>query len=232
MLILKFVEPDKRRFGFLRRKKEVYKIDGIICGNTVFNIIELHKKDINRPEIISLLNKYKGSVLDTAETSVNSLILPYMFDYTPYLKRALLSSVCTYLEKEENCSLHITDDDFRFSSEWLDIASRCRKIVLSGIENRDMKIFCNHCFYEFGLNVFVNDSGVLDESFVSINMNIPKNQNFVDLTGLRSKRIYPDKKYFISNESAKKIASFGVSEQMACAAVQVVPFKKIYITAD
>lgn len=232
MLILKFIEPEKSKFSFLRKNKKIFKTSGFICSNTVFNVIELYKKDLKNPDVLTLLNRYKGFVLDTQDGKINELLSSYLFDYTPYIKRALLSSLYRYLKSEEGSSLYVCDDDFRFSSEWLDIAGCCRKIVVSGIENNDMRIFRSYCYNEFGLNVFINDESFLDKRFLTIDMNNLKSQCAIEICGNNKRIIYPDSMYFNCNESAEKLVSLGVSRQSACAAVQVVPFKKIYVTTE
>lgn len=232
MLILRFLEPEKGRFRFKKRNKSIFYTSGFICNNTVFNVIELYKRDIDNPTVISLLNRYKGFVLATQDTAVNDLISDYFFDNSPYIKRALLSSLFKYLKEANKSCLYIYDDDFRFSEEWLDIASCCKKIIISGIENNDMYIFKKYCYNELGLSVLLNEKFFLDSNFLIINMNISKKHKTLEITDEHTVNIRPDAKYFECNACAEKLMSFGVPKESACAAIQVVPFKKIYIYSN
>ena len=233
MLILKFCETKKRkRQSIFRKNQNVFQTSGFICNNIVFNVIELNKKNLKKEEVVVLLNKYKGAVLDTADKEANVFLAEYMFDCTPYIKRALLSNISKFLINQKGYCLKIEDDDFRFSSEWVNLARICRKVSLYGIENNDMRNFADYCYNEFGLNVFINDELITNDDCIYINMNKGASQGYAELNGITEKKIYADSEYYNCNDSAIKLMNYGVSREMACAAVQVIPFKKVYVYTD
>ncbi len=232
MLILRFNENVKRKRSLFRKNTTPYKTSGFIVNNTVFNVIELQKKRLKTNEIKMLLNKYKGFVLDTEDVEVNSFLQEYLFDCTPYMKRSFISGICNALRNENKFSLNVYDNDFKFSSEWVELSKKCKRIILNGVKNNDMVVFADYCFNELGLNVFINDLSVRDENEISFDLNLINNKSYIELNGAINCRVYPDKAYFILNDTAKKLIEYGVSDKMACAAVQVVRFQKIYILAD
>ena len=227
MLILKFIEEKKRRRLF-RRKETPFKTNGFICSNTVFNVVELHKCNMKNDEVVTLLNKYKGYILETSDTNINKSISDYLFDCTPYIKRAYLSGLCLFLSTRNQPCLKVYDNSFRFSSEWINVASLCKRIILVGAENNDMYLFQDYCLNELGLNVFLNDD-ILSSDFYTINLNYINKTESVFVQGKDNNRILLDSKYFIHNDSAEKLIAYGVPPDVACAAVQVIPFKKGYI---
>ena len=71
MLILKFNEDIKRKRSLFKKDNIIYKTSGFILKNTVFNVIELQKKNLKSDEIKLLLKRYKA-------VSYTHLTLPTM----------------------------------------------------------------------------------------------------------------------------------------------------------
>ena len=95
MLILKLNEEKKKKSLKLFRKKQkniVNKKSSFVCQNVIFNVVELSESDLYNEEIITLLNKYKGAVLDTQNKGINDYLTSYLFNYSFYIKRAIISS--------------------------------------------------------------------------------------------------------------------------------------------
>lgn len=235
MLILKLCEIKRRKKRSLfRNNQSIFQTSGFICNNIVFNVIELEKRNLKKDEVTFLLNKYKGAVLDTADKDVNEFISEYLFDYSSYTKRAVLSNLAKSLVNTKDYSIRVYDNDFRFSSEWIDFARSCRKLLLIGIKNSDMINFAEYCYNELGLNVFINEENELTEDCLSLDLNQVTAKGYVNINAANenTRKIYADSEYFLCNNYASKLMQYGVSREMACAAVQVVPFKKVYVCVD
>lgn len=232
MLILKFNEAIKVRRSLFKKNNSLFKTGGFILNNAVYNVIELNKKSLKTDEFILLLNKHKGAVLDTDDQEINDYLKSYLFDCSPYIKRALLCAVANGIDEKRDIILKVTDDNFRFSSEWLDIARKCKSVVLSGSENNDMHIFSDVCFKELGLNVYINDDSLSSQNEAGLLFIAGESGYTAQLTGCINKTIAPDSEYFKVNEAVSKLMSYGVSRVFACSAVQPVPFKKVYVLKD
>ncbi len=230
MLILNFTEENKRKsFRFRHKKEYQLNITSFVCNKNIFYVVNLTENDLKEKEVISLLNKYKGFVLDTNNDKINKKISKYLFDGRLYYKRALVSSLADKLKDLDILNLCVYDDDFHFSSEWIGVAQKCKTISVLGKSNIELKKFSDFCFMEYGLNVFVNEQPFRDNSTIYVDLNILNRQKSVSVTYAKTTvELLMDKKYFVINESVKKLVSLGVSQGIACAAVETVPYKRVY----
>lgn len=236
MLILKIIEEKpKRKHLFKKRKSnEQFLRESFICNNTIFTVAKMSKSYLNSPELSLFLNRYQGAILYCDEIGKNFVNPRYIFDSSPYFKRAFLSALADYMKKTKEGSLFVSDNNFRFSEEWLEIASQSQKIIIDGVLNAELRRFCDYCFSEFGLQVFVNDRSMLDCKFISVDLNsIDSTKNTLRLMrGDCEKVVCADSKYFQENEDVKKLVDYGVDLHTACAAMQVVPFRRIYLRSE
>ncbi len=230
MLILKLNEEKKQKSLKLFRKKRkniIHNKCSFVCRSIIFNVVEISENDLFNQEIISLLNKYKGAVLDTRNKETNSFLSSYLYDYSFYLKRAVLSSFIDFVNASDIRDIVIYDENFRFSEEYVRLAQICRRLVIYCNEDKEIIMFSKYCYNKFGLNIFVNDESFINDKKIHINLNNLKKEKSVMLNnGDKIFKIVPDKKYFTENSFVKKLTDLGVSHNMACAAVEVVPYKK------
>jgi hypothetical protein len=138
MLILNLKEEKKKK-SFFGQIQKSYTLDvsSFVCEKVVFNVVKLSIEDLGNREVVSLLNRYKGLVLDTKNAEVNKKISNYLFDGQLYYKRAVVSSLASKLRFYESPVLCVLDDNFRFSSEWIDVAQKCKNIITRVIRRKN-----------------------------------------------------------------------------------------------
>lgn len=230
MLILKLNEEKKKKSLKLFRKKQkniVHNKSSFVCQNVIFNVVELSESDLYNEEIISLLNKYKGAVLDTQNKEINDYLTSYLFNYSFYIKRAIISSFIDFLATSDVRDIVIYDECFRFSEEYVRLAEICRMLVIFCNENKEIIVFSKYCYNKFGLNVFINDESFVKGKSIHINLNnVIKREPIMVCDGNNNLEITAASEYFVVNPSVKKLTDFGVSYDMACAVVEVIPYKK------
>ena len=234
MLVIKLIDNVKEsKFKFFKKKKrqEVSKKESFVCCNEVFTIIEVSEKNLCSAELKGLLNRYSGAVIFPEKLENDEKIQRYKFDSSSYFSRAYLSATTVFFKANSEDKLCVYIDNFRFCREWLELAALCRAIVIMGAVNADLKRFCGFCKTELGLVPQINDGALLTQDYVSVNLNnINVAEGFIVLSKNEKELVlYPDTEYFKENESVKKLIEIGIAKNTACAAVQVVPFKKIYI---
>ena len=77
------------------------------------------------------------------------------------------------------------------------------------------------------VNVFVNDESFVKGKSIHINLNnVIKREPIMVCDGNNNLEITAASEYFAENSSVKKLTDFGVSYDMACAVVEVIPYKK------
>ncbi len=228
MLILNLKEEKKKKTFFGKiQKSYTLDVSSFVCEKVVFNVVNLSIEDLGKCEVVSLLNRYKGLVLDTKNAEVNKKICNYLFDGQLYYKRAVVSSLASKLRFYESPSLCVLDDNFRFSSEWIEVARKCKNIVIKGNINIEINRFVEFCFKEYGLNVFVNENVPGDMIFIDFNsLNGDKSVDFTYKN--TTEKLCPDLLYFRPNDSVNRLISLGVSKELACAALENIPYKRIY----
>lgn len=236
MLILKIIDekPKKKHFFKRRKSNEQFTRESFICNNTIFTVAKVNSSFLDSPELSLFLNRYQGAILCCDEIGKKIVNQRYIFDASPYYKRAFLSALADYMKKTKEGNLFISDDSFRFSGEWLEIAKHCKKIIIDGALNAELRRFCDYCFSEFGLQVFVNDNSMLDSTFFSIDLNsVDNSKNKLKLICADGEKIIcVDSKYFQENQDVKRLIDYGVDLHTACAAVQVIPFRRIYLESE
>ncbi len=234
MLVIKLIEnTSEGKFRLFKKKKNqtITKKEGFICCNEVFSVVEVSKESLDSAEFKALLNRYSGAVIFPKVLENNEKIKKYLFDAFLYYSRAYLSAITVYLKANGEDKVCVYIDNFRFCREWVELAGVCRSLVIMGAPNAELKRFCEFCRVELGLVPQINDDSLLTEAYVKVNLN---NLNIIDgyITldkGKNEVELYPNARYFAENENVKKLVEMGIAKNTACAAVQVVPFKKIYL---
>lgn len=237
MLVLKLIDnkkDDKIRLFRKRKNQSIRKIDSFICNNEVFNVIEVSKGMLEASEFREYINRYSGAIICSMELEQEEKLKRYLFDPTLYYSRAYLSALTSYLKAQNETEICIYIDNFRFCREWVELTNVCKTVIIVGSQNAELKSFCDFCRVELGLVPQINDVSLLTNKFIRVNLNninisescIILLKNEVDI------KLSPDARYFAENDSVKKLKEYGISKKTACAATQVVPFKKIYLGSD
>ncbi len=232
MLVLKIRDgKSKRKFNFFKRKKKRFDCSSIVIDNVVFYVVELEGEDVTNKDIIMLLNKFKGNVLDTSDSKVDAFIAEYLYNPQNYIKRALLSAVTKELKsKNEVFDIIIYDNHFLFNPELLGLIDCCRYLCINGIVSGETNRFKDYCLYQYGLDVFINDSSMVSKKVVIIDFNKLVNSICMDVEINGDViNIYGDQAYFATDDRVKILTDSGVSLLMACAAIPKISFEKVYI---
>lgn len=237
MLVIKLVDKKlNKKFHLFKRRNisSIRKTDSFICCNEVFNVVEINEDFLKSSEAMEYLNRYSGAVICSKGLDKEDKLKRYLFDPTLYYSRAYLSSLTSCLKSEKAYDVCVYVDNFRFCREWVELANVCKTLILLGSANAELKRFCDFCRVELGLVPQVSDVALLSKKFLKINLNdINSSQENILLlkNGIETK-LYPDARYFAENENVKKLKEYGIDKNIACAATQVVPFKKIYLGSD
>lgn len=229
MLIIKVSEEKRGFFRFKKRKN--FACTSFVINNTVFYVTEISKKDLNNPSFISLLNKFKGSVLNTSDENINSFLKGYLYNPAFYIKRAILSSASKELKGNSvKQNIIIKDNHFTFCPEMLNFTDICKHLCIVGEINSEIIRFKEYCLNQYGLNVFVNDTSLINENVVVLDLDIPFKELYTHIkNGNDYIKIYADQSYFSEDENVKKLTDYGISQVFACAAISKVPYKRVYI---
>ncbi len=235
MLVIELIGNEKEGKPHLFKKKKkqaIIKKESFICCNEVFTTIEVTEKALDSVELKALLNRYSGAVVFPKKLENNEKIQKYKFDSSLYFSRAYLSAITVYCKANSEAQVCVYIDNFRFCREWIELAGVCRGIVIMGAPNAEMKRFCEFCKAELGLVPQVNDDTLLTKDYLKVNLNhLNVAEGYIILTkGQKEVELYPNARYFAENEYVKKLVEIGIAKNTACAAVQVVPFKKIYLS--
>ncbi len=222
MLIINLINHDdknyKKNLFFKKKTKTPLQRSSFNYNNTVFDVISISEKQVYSDEYTELFKRYKGKILETSCNSVNDYLSGYLYDISQYIKRAYLSQLNNVLKKYKIPSLCLYDDKFVFYDELKNIALQCKSITLYAKENIDMQRFCDYCYINYGLDVYVNESFALQDNTFFVDFTSSFNTKRMIIRGNANEHILtPDKSYLIPNETTKKIMLYGVPLWSACA---------------
>lgn len=227
MLIINIVSSDADKFKghFFKRqiRPDAFKRTSMkICDKTC-TFMEFNEQTLDTLNLDRLFNTFKGRILG-AEAVVKRVIPEgYRFNYRPYFKRALLSSLVNNLGKNaNNYSVCVIDDDFCCTDEYYKLANSVRSFSLISRENNETEKFSNHCFVEYGnyikiMNSYVgNDDIVVDFNKMDVDCKI------MLLKEGKEQLLYPDPRYFMVKDELLPFINMGIDGKLLCAAFQIV----------
>lgn len=233
MLIINFLEnyfePGKKISR--RRKRQdnyTYQRENLMYNNNIFTVVDtnLHVENDN---IKRLVQSFQGRVLPSNNDDFNDIYKPYLFDVSPYYKRAYVSSLIIYIREKipGNACVCVEDYNFSFVREYLGLAQSCRKLVLFCNENKDAQVFKYFCMQRLGLSVHINDYSFASDCNLYINFSNVTTEKLQIRLYDEYKYIIPDFKYFKKNDFCDVLISKGAKDDAVCPAVEIIPKEKI-----
>ncbi|MBR0535404.1 MAG: hypothetical protein IIX14_03400 [Clostridia bacterium] len=231
MLILKSENHNVKKSIFKKRKaKEGFNRDSFVCNGIVFNVLYLDERRPLSDSAKMLINRFRGSVLCGSDGLIDKVGTGCLFEPAQYHKRACLSGVSLYMENFGINNLFVICKNFRFSQEWIDLARKCKKFILASATSIEIESFRDYCYKNLGLNI-VTEASLSDSSFLTVRLDdaVCGQDYFYASHKNEDKKIFMDKSYFIPDECAKKLMTYNISPYLACAAAEVVPFRRIFV---
>lgn len=193
--------------------------ESVRIGHKLFSVVTINENDLYNEEVLRLLKIFEGNVLKTDNQKADEFIKRYLFDISPYVKRAILSSLVRKIREDRGIlSVCVKDRDFYMSDEYLSLAENSRKLSLVSGDNLNVNKFCEHCFNSYGLNIGLTDDcyGKYDV-FIDLDELNGNNSAFMTVNGIRM-LIYADESYFELNDDVLKLIRYNVPLEYACAA--------------
>ena len=228
MLIVNVVSNNKENFKGRFFKKQI-RIDPFkrscisICGKNC-SVIEFEESVLPTLDIERLLNTFRGQIIATRSVSEKIIPCEYRFDYKPYYKRALLSSLSNNLGKNmSGISICVSDDDFQFSDEYCKLANGVKTFTLVSQENNETDKFCNYCFIEHGNFISVEKTVTKTFDVIIDFQKIDNNGRIIITKEGNEQLLYPDPKYFLIKDEFLGLINMGIDPKILCAAFSVVP---------
>lgn len=203
-------------------KKDNILRDYAVIGNKRFDIYSMTCSDLSLPEVQRILRIKKGRLLEALNTEQNDFLSEYLFDKKPYYKRALLSSVNKYIKQSgEQLSVAVFDESFLWCDEYNSLAKSVRAFTLVTSETISAQNFAKKIYCEYGLSVVVRQQYPLSAYDLYIDFsNIEKDGSLNIIYKGESMLIYPDNKYFESDNEVLELMKHGVPIKCACAVLR------------
>ena len=227
MLIVYVVSNKKDNFKGRFFKKQIridpFKRSSLSICDKPCTVIEFEESMLPTLDIERLKNTFKGRIIVTR--NVQEKIIPYecRFDYKPYFKRALLSSLLNNLGKNiSSISVCVNDDSFQFSDEYCKLANAVKTFTLVSENSCETDKFCNYCFVEYG-NYITVEKKIYTNCDVIIDFHKLDNDGRIIITKEGNEQLlYPDPKYFLVKEEFLGLINMGIDPKILCAAFEVV----------
>ena len=238
MLIINVISDDKIKFKGRFFKKQVrpeaFQRYLVRIGEEPCTIIEFNECMLPTLNLQQLFKAFKGKVLASKKNYEKLVPIEYRFDFKPYYKRALLSSLMkTFDENDVNLSISIKDDDFVLSNEYLEISKMAKQFKLVSKDSRDTEIFCNKSFVEYGLFVRMSSFYHPSDEDIFLDLDAMDDSGKVIITKQgKSQLLYPDPQYFSLPEDMRAFLKYGISPKLLCAAFEAIQYQKNSILLD
>lgn len=230
MLILKVMQDEfdvENNRLFRRKKRRVEKSSersNIKVNDKIYTYVKMPYGVLREEETKRLLNRYKGRILFCESEALQEELSEYSFDYKPYFKRAVLSSLKNQIiaSGSGSFSLCVRDESFVFNNEITELAKAIKKLTLITEESVATQEFTDYCFYNFGAVVFVTEdrAGNCDDMYIDLGSIDDSGKAFLNIRG-KNMILYPDADYFIGNNGVRDLVSLGVPPKIACAGVEL-----------
>lgn len=228
MLIVDVVSNKKDNFKGRFFKKQIridpFKRSSLSICDKPCTVIEFEESMLPTLDIERLLNTFKGQIIVTRNVQEKIIPYEYRFDYKPYFKRALLSSLLNNLGKNiSSISVCVNDDSFQFSNEYCKLANAVKTFTLVSENSCETDKFCNYCFVEYG-NYITVEKKIDTNCDVIIDFHKLDNDGRIIITKEGNEQLlYPDPKYFLVKEEFLGLINMGIDPKILCAAFEVVP---------
>ncbi len=228
MLIIKISssnkEGHKNRYFKKQIRPDAFKRScQSFCGKAC-TILEVNEGMLYTLNLDRLFNTFKGSIIGPIDDIEKIVPEEFRYDYKPYFKRALISSLVNNLgDLSRNFSVCVKDNNFIFSKEYCKLANNVKTFTLVTNENADTERFCNYCFVEYGN--FIKLTGELktkEDVFVNFD-DVDINGKILILKEGKEQLLYPDPRYFLVKDDFLGLINMGVDPKILCAAFSVVP---------
>ena len=218
-------EINDTRNYFLRLllgKKDNVSRDYAVIGNKRFDIYSMTCCDLSLPEVQRILRIKKGKLLESLNTEQNELLTEYLVDKKPYYKRALLSSVIEFIKQVgEQLSVAVFDDYFFNCDEYNSLAKSVRAFTLVTSRIDLAEKFADEIYREYGLRVVIRQLSPISYFDLSLDFSgIKKDGSLNIIYRGESMLIYPDNKYFESDNDVLELMKHGVPIKCACAVLR------------
>ncbi|MGN0526015.1 MAG: hypothetical protein ACI4IF_01125 [Acutalibacteraceae bacterium] len=227
MIILRFVNSMKPKSNKRKRIKERIERESFIINRKIFNIYTIPKSNENDRNIQHLISSNKGNVIILNKED----FVPKEFLYSPnqYFQRAVVSTLTKIikLNKAEYKSVCLKVNDFKITNELYELAETAKKLVITTEKSKNIELFTEKCFVNYGLVVTRSDSIDYNCNVIIDLDKIDDSAKLIgDFNGL-SKLIYPNNEYFKVNENVERILDLGISLPLACSLIygDSLPFK-------
>ena len=231
MLILKIMNNKPRRRPFLSKRKISFNLSSFVLNNNIYYVAEVYPSDIYSENFHLLINKFKGSVLNTRNNEVNDYIRQYLFNPSSYVKRSLLCALCNELKSRAYIDdVVIYSNSFVFYPELTELVNCCKRLFVFGEENGELERFRDYCYSIYGLNVLANGSVTPSGEAVVIDLNNFHDDLYTEIKiGDEHVRVYAERDYFTDDTNVIRLTEYGVSQVLACAAIPKIPFNTVYV---
>ena len=225
MLILNVVKEEvgceKSVLG--KRKARVYQPNrfNIRLDKKIYNIVNLTKSNINDKSVRRILEINRNNVLKCNCNDINSQISEYIMDITPYLKRAILSSVINELEQGFGFeSLCIKDSCFAETDEYYSLARKLRRFAIVCDDNKEFNNFRNRCYNNLGLDIECLNQSKDYYAYLDIDNIIMDKSAFMTINN-NQVLVYADEGYFNVDENVSELLKYEVPKEYACASLRM-----------
>lgn len=213
------------KVGFLKRflpgRVDTITRDYRSFGGVPFDIITLSQGDLDSEPVKHLLNVSRGKVLESTDAELNSILKDFLFDKTPYMKRALLSAVNGFIkETGDRLSVAVSDASFVMCEEYVILASLVRALSIV-TESGDINGFADKCYYDYGLKIQARRCGLCNACDLILDFAMMKKDGSVEIM-YKGERypVYPDNKYFEPDNEILSLMAQGVPVRCACAVLK------------
>ncbi len=213
------VSYEKSVFG--RRKTKTFQPDrfNVYLDNKIYNIVNLTKNNINDKSVRRILEINRNSVLKCNCNDINSQISEYLMDITPYMKRAILSSVIKELEQGFVFqSLCIKDSCFAEADEYYSLARKLRRFAIVCDDNKEFNNFRNRCYNNLGLNIECLNQSNECYAYLDLDNIIMDKSAFMTINN-NQVLIYADEGYFNVDKNVSELLKYEVPKEYACASL-------------
>ncbi len=217
------IEDTKSYFrGLMRGKFNNISRDFVHICNMRLDVISLSYKSLESESIKRLLDINKGKILESTDARLNETVREYLYDKTPYVKKALLSSVNKFIAQTgEHLSVVVFDKEFVACEEYFALANSIKRLSLVLSEASSISSFADKVYYDYGLKVSLKQRVGYSDCDVAVDFSRLEGDGCLKIFYRgESIALYPDNKYFEPDKDVLDLMSYGVPIRCACAIIR------------